>query len=1536
MCFPYRSDVYEPCQFILLVGVALSVVGLVVQTIRGTWKPCKPKGVLTDSASHGDNHTSSPLREGDKPCQQFVERSGGHAILTFKLVQLLSCVALLCLSIASGVLGDHGLDSGSTLQRWARLVQWETYAYTSVLALAVVLVPHRSSVLSGHLSCVLILTWVVYVYRDIVPLATTTINPADADEGVLLWVKMAILTEAAVFIPLFMPRGKGDASVHAGLNKEQAAGWLSQRIFSWLDGIVFQAHRVDHIPLDEFPPLADADSTRTLIKGSLKFLDPLQTKKNTHIIWGFLRTYRSDILLSTLVVTISSVFSLSWPVATQGLLFYLEEGHPQSTVRPWAWVLLLFVGPTLSTVCGEWYQWIMSRLSIHNEAILTELLFQHALRIRVKSETSSDDEGASTAVGDVNESGVAKAAENAKPRSNNFAGRLNNLIASDLKSITDANGVWLILLVQAPVKLVVSIVFMYNVLGLSAFVALGTLVVLIPIPGYISGWIQLFQKKMIGKTDARVQLIHEVLNVVRMIKLFGWEQRMATRIEERREAEIVFQGKFRWLEIINSFTNYSIPLVTMAITFGFYTAVMKQELTASKLFSSNAAFILIQSQMHYMFFAIPVLTQARISLDRVNDFMLDTELLDEFTLPEEDEAPTIEAISIPHEHALLGIKNTSFTWANDDATVETPASTSSGRRPGRRFVLNIDGELLFKRGQMNLIIGPTGSGKTSLLMALLGEMHARPGGPDSFVSIPRDGGVAYAAQESWVLSDTIRNNILFNAPYDEPRYVKVIKQCALERDLSLFDAGDQTEVGEKGITLSGGQKARVTLARTVYSSAEILILDDVLAALDVHTGRWIVDHCFKGELLRGRTIILVSHNVALTRPIADFVVVLGTDGRIASQGSFDKTLQDGVELLNELVLEEEQLKVASEVIDKPKLEAEDAQKNGKLIVAEEIKEGEVGWDTLRLFVMNTSKTPRLYWVAYIFLMIVTHTFFNGQSWYLGVWAAQYETHAPSEVSVSYYLSIYAALVILTMAIYACAWAFYLFGSMRASRIIHRKLVDSILGTTLRWLDKTPTSRVIARCTADMQAVDRTLARYVLAVMESAVFMSLKVIAVAFVAPIFILPAVIVGTAGGVLGKIFTKAQICVKREMSNTHAPVLGHFSSAISGLVSIRAYGAQEQFKAESYLRVDRYSRAALIYHGLTRWVTVRADAMGSLLSAILAINLIYGVRISASSAGFAMTMAVAFSSTILFWVRQVNILQISGMCLERIQQYLDIEQEPKPTIDGVPPAYWPASGDLRVEHLSASYSSEGSRVLHKISFEVKSGERIGIVGRTGSGKSSLTLALLRCILTEGEVYYDGLLTDKINLNVLRSNITIIPQMPELLSGTLRRNLDPFGQHDDATLNDALRSAGLFSLQESEDSGRLTLDSEIAGGGGNLSVGQRQILALARAIVRRSKLLILDEVMYTDYATDAIIQNSLREELGRDVTVLTIAHRLQSIMDADRIMVLDAGRIVEYDTPRKLLDKTDGYFRSLVDGSHDKAALLSQAGFGQASQYLS
>ncbi|KAK7439769.1 hypothetical protein VKT23_017344 [Stygiomarasmius scandens] len=440
---------------------------------------------------------------------------------------------------------------------------------------------------------------------------------------------------------------------------------------------------------------------------------------------------------------------------------------------------------------------------------------------------------------------------------------------------------------------------------------------------------------------------------------------------------------------------------------------------------------------------------------------------------------------------------------------------------------------------------------------------------------------------------------------------------------------------------------------------------------------------------------------------------------------------------------------------------------------------------------------------------------------------------------------------------------------------------------------------------------------------------LKLGAVVLFTPIFLIPGVIALAIGFWLGSMYLKAQMSVRREMSNKKAPVLGHLGSAIHGLVSIRAYGVQSNFKAQLQEYIDQYSRAARVFYNLQRWIAFRLPLISGSFVSLLAAYLLYVSKQSASTTGFSLNMAISFTEMIFMWMLVISNLEAQSNSLERIDHYLKINHEPAPTEGGCPPAYWPSSGDLRVENLSARYSPDGPEVLHNISFHVKSGERIGVVGHSGSGKSTLALSILRCIHNTGDVIYDGLSTSTVNLDSLRANITIIPQMPELISGTLRQNLDPFSEHDDFTLNNALRSAGLSALQEHvKDEDKITLDTAVSGGGNNFSLGQRQIIALARAIIRNSKLLLLDEATSAiDYKTDSIIQNSLRTELGGGVTLITIAHRLQTIMDADRIMVLDAGNIVEFDTPKELLKNKTGLLYALVEESHDKDTLKAMAG---------
>ncbi|KAJ7630177.1 multidrug resistance-associated ABC transporter [Roridomyces roridus] len=1415
-----------------------------------------------------------------------VSSSGiGLSILRYRVARLLCCIGLIALSMASSRRRFSTREGILILP----------YIYATALAALTVNPRKARNDLVGHVNFVLFTTLCVYGYRDILPLGTFTRMPQDTHEGVFLWAQIALLFFTAVVIPICTPNQYiplDPANPQKDIHPEQTASILSFFSFSYLDRIILLAYSKSSLDEDEMHPLCDSDYAMHLVSRSFPHLDSFQGRngqRHRHLFFGLMRVFYWEYLMMGFLLFLRVIANYSSPVAMNRLLQYIETQGQDAVVRPWVWIGALFFGPVISAVLFQLYISVAARANVQFEAIITQLVFTHSLRVRLKAEgaategeepdavaVSPEDDDSTTIQASSSSSehsaatsDAGKKAETTKqhmsvfqPESSSSGANINS--KADIKDL-------MILLIYVPFQLALGIWFLYAVLGWAAWVGLASIVLLAPVPGYMAGLVQTIQRERLKRTDGRVQSVSEAVNVLRMIKMFGWEVKMKDRIDDKRADELVWIRKRRIIDLASNLVNVRIFLALPLKIHEEYctsTLVMKQPLNASKVFSTMTIFDTLRESISQVGATTASCSQIFLNISQMTEWLntlatARTELLDVF-----DE----KAVPVPSvEQEQIGFRNTTFAWSKE--TDDT-----------RDFRLKIKGQVIFQRGRVNLVIGPTGSGKTSLLMALLGEMHCIPSSPDSWYNLPRAGGIAYAAQESWILNVTIRENITFDTPFDEERYRKVLYQCALEQDLSLFQAGDQTEVGEQGLTLSGGQRARLTLARAVYSTAEILLLDDVLAALDVHTAQWIVDKCFRGDLIQGRTVILVTHNIALTQPIADFVVTFGADGTVQTQGSVSEILKSGT-----LDTEKDQQKRDKE------LDSETATTDGKLIVAEEVQLGHVSARSFKMYFNALSNdNPILFFTCLVGGLFLSQCFVSLETWQLGYWARQYDERAPEDVNV-----------------------------VSGSKVIHTRLIDSVLRAPLRWLDTTPTSRIVARVTNDIRAVDEAVAEHLWPLVALLTAMLVRLIAIVIYAPAFFFPGVAVGVIGVYIGQVYISAhlaQLPVKRFMSNNRAPVLAHFGAAISGLVSIRAFGAQSKFGLESLSRIDRYTRAARNFYDFNRWVSIRIDVLGALFSAGLAAYLVYVKPISAGDTGFSINMAIAFTSMLLFTVRTWNRFEVQCNSLERIQAYIDIEHEKPATETGKPPAYWPASGDLRVENLTARYSEDSPEILHGLSFNVKSGERIGIVGRTGSGKSSLTLSLLRCILTEGCMVYDGIDTAELNLDALRSSITIIPQVPELLSGTLRTNLDPFGQYDDADLNAALRSAGLFALQsETEARNAITLDSVISVGGNNLSVGQRQILALARAIVRKSKILILDEATSAiDYRTDSIIQNSLRQEL-HGVSLLTVAHRLQTVMDADRIMVLDAGHIVEFDSPKKLLKIEGGKLRAMVDESRDR-----------------
>ncbi|CEL51761.1 ATP-binding cassette transporter abc4 OS=Schizosaccharomyces pombe (strain 972 / ATCC 24843) GN=abc4 PE=3 SV=1 [Rhizoctonia solani AG-1 IB] len=1271
---------------------------------------------------------------------------GGAGVFGWKVLRLLACFVLTALTIGAIVsineghktIGTKEYDFSEDLdidmdtlskkwgkkhkkhkkkrERWFSNTEWIEislcmfYTYTTLLAiLALTLAPRFRAITNVHLIVLLLIAMGVYVWRDLVPLAIHGRHPADTAGGWLTWSRIGVLIFASLIVPLCIPRTYvplDPKKPSATPNPEQTASLISLLLYNFLDPLVWAAYRVPKLEYEQLPPLADYDRASYLRHRGFDKLDPLRRTKQRHLFWGLMEVFWREYCIMAVMITIKAIMEFAGPVGIKYLLEYLQKtqkGEDPGFIRPWFWILWLFLGPVVGSIAFQWYIFITTGSFVRTEGMITQLLFEHSLRIRMvaeavggsggktpKTATPGNDSASiagsertavesqsqpaeGTGEGESNSAGHTTEASNAqtliastssvKPQDKeeskagdgeeaNLTGKINNLMSTDLGNMIDGRD-FLFILIFAPVQITVSIIFLYHILGWSAVIGMTVMILSFPIPGKLAYLVNNVQVARMKKTDARVQTVTESMNVIRMIKLFGWEKKVISQVEEKREEELEYYKKRQFLGLVNMNINYVLPLIVMLVTYASHTLLFKQRLDAATVFSSIGVFDVLRNQLNMMFWHIPMTIQGKVSLDRINDFLQNTELLDSFN---EKESPIIVEPNPPASDAI-GFRNATFTW-----TRQVPGTPTPSRR---NFRLHIDEEVLFRRGKINMIVGPTGCGKTSLLMALLGEMHFVPSTPESWFSLPRGGGVAYAAQEAWVQNETIRENILFGAEFDKERYKQVISQCGLERDLTLFDAGDQTEVGEKGMTLSGGQKARVSLARAIYSKAEIIILDDVLSALDVHTSRWIVDNCFRGDLVAGRTMIIVTHNVAMVSEVADFVISLGTDGRIVSQGSIDEAYRSNPKLKAEAEKDEELERKGDQVVDDSnpadKKDDTNAKKSdGKLMVAEEVAEGRVGWPALKLFLLGFGGF--WFWVFYMAGFIFSDVAVLAQTYWLGVWARAYELNGDhtERVNVPLYLGVYGIVCGAGMIIYSGAFVIHVLGSVRASRHIHNRLITSVLGAPLRWLDSTPIGRVIARFTQDIRSVDGSLSDGLNHLVDMTISLLSRFIAVIVFSPIFTIPGAAVFVIGIWVGQIYIAAQLSVKREMSKARSPLFSHFGAALQGIISIRAYNAQDQFKNEALSRIDKYTRAARTFYNLNRWICIRMDALGGLFAAGLASYLVfYRTSVDASDTGFSLNMAVAFSGGIIWWVRILNEFEVQGNSLERIQDYVKIEQE-------------------------------------------------------------------------------------------------------------------------------------------------------------------------------------------------------------------------------------------------------------------------------------
>lgn len=1533
--------------------------------------------------------------------------------LLSNVVEILAVAALIALNILALVTGTGSYGRRARLAATASLVVW-LYALALVsLRLFLGNSKWRVPRLWNHTATIYGITWVC----SLVIFRSAIINPSsELAEGIVI-TEFALIT--LLWGMAFTTR-KGNKTVlmewENGLepSREPLASLFSIVTFSWVDDIVLAGWKTP-LEMDTVWNLLPKDKAANVIASYRNF------KQTGSLVVHLLRYFQGLLIGQCLLAALAGVFTFAPTMLLKYILEYVEnpDAAPRNVI--WLFVILLPVLDTIRSISDNISLWTGRKICIRMRAIIIGDIYAKALRRKAAAgaektlgvSNEADEPAKKGAVSTIKRALGFKGKKKADPKAQDkiaaaadeqtALGTIINLMSVDSYKISETTAYLHFLVGAAPVQLAVSVFLLWQVMGLSAIPGIVVMIFLVPVNYLLANGFSVTSKNIMAATDKRIHITNEVLTNIRIIKYFAWEKRFGTIIDEKRENELkAMRSRYVLWSVAVAIWN-SVPVLITFFSFVVFTLVEKKPLYPSIAFTAISLFMLLRIPLDMLGDMFAHVQEAKVSVERVEEFL------------QEGETEKYEQLGTDNvdENGVkrIGFRDTTLSWSSKDSERE------EGPSAFRLWDLNIN----FLIGKLNIIAGPTGSGKTSLLMGLLGEMslHAGkvfcPGGRsrDDVRPDPETGladTIAYVAQAAWLLNGSIKTNILFGAPFNEKRYNDVIVACALERDLDILDHGDETLVGEKGITLSGGQKQRISLARAVYSDSAHILMDDCLSAVDSHTAHWIFHRCIKGPLMQNRTCILVTHNVQLCAPQSDFIVVLD-NGRISAQGPATELIAAG-KLGEDLAKSRPgsampsraPSRVSSSLGDATVVEGSNdgpSKPKVKKNVAPQVDPmdegkatGAIKWPVVKLYLFSMGG----YWFWAIALIVfqlqqlapvATNVWvrtwanqyveedvrgviyssatssYNNQFHPKAAWAtiaklSNLQNQSPAfdaygdaytiagqkpiakpahDVDAVYYvfgLAFIGALGAFT-AFVRDIWIF--FGSLTASRRLHNALLRSVMRARFKFFDVTPLGQIVNRFSKDLEAVDQDIAPTAIGVLACALSLIVTVVLIAVITPGFLIAAFFIAILFYVISIFYLRASRDLKRLESVQRSPLFQQFGETLSGMTTIRAYGVERRFIRENLDKVNTSNRPFIYLWSLNRWLAFRADFIGNSVSFFAGVFIILNIgKIDAGSAGISLSYAMSFTDNVLWLVRQYGTNEQNMNSMERIKEYLDVEQEADAIVeDNRPAESWPEKGSVEFINYSTRYRADLEPVLRSISLKINAKEKVGIVGRTGAGKSSLTLALFRALeADQGEILVDGVNIGGIGLQDLREKITIVPQDPTLFTGTLRSNLDPFDQYSDGQIFEALRRVHLIGDEDTSTPATpvsalasnknifLDLASSVAESGSNLSQGQRQLLCLARAMLKKPKVLVMDEATASiDYNTDSKIQETIREMRG---TVVTIAHRLQTIVDYDKVLVLDKGEMVEYAHPWTLISDESTQFYSMCASSGDLEILKKAA----------
>ncbi|ETN40306.1 uncharacterized protein HMPREF1541_04582 [Cyphellophora europaea CBS 101466] len=1305
--------------------------------------------------------------------------------------------------------------------------------------------------------------------------------------------------------------------------------------FGWMTPMMRFGYK-NFLTADDLWNLRQRDTTK--VTGDLlQRAWELELEKKKPSLWIALgRAFGGPYLRGALIKTVSDSLAFIQPQLLRLLIKFVDSYRhgnvPQPAIRGVAIALAMFATSVCQTAALHQYFQRAFETGMRVKASLTSMIYSKSLKL-------SNESRATKSTGDI-----------------------VTYMSVDQQRLSDLCQ-WGQQLWSAPFQIALCMISLYKLVGVACFAGVAAMVLMVPINAFIARFMKRLQLSQMKYKDSRARLMTEILNNMKSIKLYAWGSAFMDKLSHvRNDQELNNLRKIGAAQSFATFTWSSTPFFVSCSTFAVFVLVNKQPLTTDLVFPALTLFNLLTFPLTILPMVITSIIEATVAVGRLTAFFTADELQEN----------AVRFIDQPAEQAgeeSVSIREATFTWdKNQDKNV----------------LQNIN----FKanKSELTAVVGRVGDGKSSLLQSILGDLWKING------EVVVRGRLAYVAQQPWVMNASVKENIVFGHRWDPHFYNQTVSACALTDDFKQLPDGDQTEVGERGISLSGGQKARLTLARAVYARADIYLLDDVLSAVDQHVGRHIINNVLgPNGLLSGKARILATNAITVLKE-ADYIYLLRNQS-ILEKGTYKQLIAMRGEVSNIIksAVSDEGEHGGSEAEKSPSIEGMDSddstafqdeldpeeaeearQEVGGLapirpgpsgpstagrkssyatlrrastvsfhgpmgaVTDEEQglktkqnketqEQGKVKWSVYTTYAKESNLVAvGIYFVA----LVAAQTAQIGGSFWLKRWS-EINERTGINPEVGKYIGVYFAFGIGAAGLVVIqTLLLWIFCSIEASRKLHDRMAYAIFRSPMSFFDTTPIGRVLNRFSSDIYRVDEVIARTfnMLFVNTGRAIFTIGVIAVS--TPVILVVVLPLGVVYVVYQKYYLRTSRELKRLDSVSRSPIYAHFQESLGGVSTIRAYRQQGRFALENEWRMDANLRAYFPSVSANRWLAVRLEFIGSIIifsSAVFAIiSVSTGSGLSAGMVGLAMSYALQITQSLNWIVRQTVEVETNIVSVERVLEYANLPSEaPDVIFKKRPNIGWPASGQITLKNYSTRYRENLDPVLRDISLSINAKEKIGVVGRTGAGKSSLTLALFRIIEPiSGNISIDGLNTSTIGLLDLRRRLAIIPQDAALFEGTVRDNLDPRHVHDDTELWSVLDHARL-KQHVSEMPGQL--DAAIHEGGSNLSQGQRQLVSLARALLTPSNILVLDEATAAvDVETDALLQATLRSTVFDNRTIITIAHRINTILDSDRIVVLQQGKVAEFDTPQELINRR-GLFYELVR----EAGLLDNFGNG-------